>query len=722
MYNPIDRTTVQVEDNKYKLYNDSAPLFYKDENGNLKDIELTWNKDGDKYISNKNICYTEIDPSTKNIKIKADGGKDISIDFTISKVSFDGNDIDLDLTEVSCVDNKVNTKDVLFMLKNSRVMQLFKTPDKFKDCRIEYTISLNNCSLENKLNTKSTQLTNNDTFEIIDLGEKQGDWIFKSNGTDALESDFANNKDNAHIDFYVSKITDEFILQSNQYTEDEEFNSNLSDYNSCKIGWEGSSMYLKDTIICYFKSQNIDNAENVIIDNICSMYDLTTIFEDDVNGRYFINSDNKKVGSFSYDNQGRFFVFFNTKDIPSNIINMFKRKTFDDVGYIDKTLDNFKSDINNMFSYKYSAMLEDTDCYESSSLGEYIIKFGNTPFFIKRPSLFDKDLNSIGICSHSMKKNDNDTFTYTKYFTDNISRKDNSSIKYIDVDLQLAQEMINMNRNYPVPSGLFPVDPKTSTKFDTAREVETTADGSPDDAVIAGITYTTLTRYLLRDNCTKNKNVSSGYGTSTTSWSGSWNFGCSLHQFNTSSITDTVTNAVFKFYGKHENVATGTVVGDPIADRPLTMIALKSSSIQDPSEGETATYTTNDWNSFDGFTSAWDSSDVTEYGTSCDMKQNTHFLDGNMEYNTFNSTFYTNVENDSNVFIYFMDKDLTYDDDFAITAGMGQDTANTSSCKRNVYCYGNDHTTVSYRPYLEVTTGTAPATPTENATFFGANF
>ena len=55
MYTPINRTTVQVEDNKYKLYNDSAPLFYKDENGNLKDIELTWNKDGDKYISNKNI-------------------------------------------------------------------------------------------------------------------------------------------------------------------------------------------------------------------------------------------------------------------------------------------------------------------------------------------------------------------------------------------------------------------------------------------------------------------------------------------------------------------------------------------------------------------------------------------------------------------------------------------------------------------------------------------
>jgi hypothetical protein len=723
MNQAISRTTVK-DGNKYKVYQKSAPLFYKDENGDLKDIELTWTKDGNKYISNKNICSTEIDTTTKNVKIKADGGKDILIDFTISKVSFDGNDIDLDLTELSCVDNKVDTKDVLFMLKNSRVMQLFKTPDKFKDFRIEYTISLNNCSIINKLNTDTYQLTNNDTFEIIDLGEKTGNWIFESNGTDALENDFVSNKDNAHIDFYVSKITDEFILQSSQYTEDEEFNSSLSNYNSCKIGWEGSSMYLKDTIICYFKSQNIDNAEDVIISNICSMYDLTTIFEDDVNGRYFIDSNNKKVGSFSYDNEGRFFVFFNTKNIPSNIKDMFKRKTFNDVSYIDKTLDNFKSDINNMFSYKYNPILEDTNYYIGHKLGEYVIQVANTPFLIKKPSLFDKDLNIIGICSHSMKKNDDNTFTYTKYFRDNMSRKDNSNIKYIDVDLQLDEELISMYDRYTVPGNILPGNSKTTTNFDGARETETSAEGLPDDHYISGSYLTTIVKYLIKDNCTKTKQTSSGYGVTTTTWSSVWDIGCSLHHFDTSSITDTVTDASFKFYGKYENLSTGTVTGDAIDLRPLTMIALKSSSVQNSAEGQNNTnntYTTNDWNSFDGWTSNWDSSDVTEYGTSCDMKQGTNNVANDMEYDTFNSAFYTDVQNTNDVYIYFMDKDLMYDDDYAITQGLGQDNSTSSSGKRNVYCYGNDVTNTDHRPYLEVTTGTV-ATPTENATFFGANF
>ena len=75
------------------------------------------------------------------------------------------------------------------------------------------------------------------------------------------------------------------------------------------------------------------------------------------------------------------------------------------------------------------------------------------------------------------------------------------------------------------------------------------------------------------------------------------------------------------------------------------MIALKSSSVQNTTEGtnntSNNTYTTNDWNGFDGWTSNWDSSDVTEYGTSCDMKQGTNNANGNMEYDTFNSAFYT---------------------------------------------------------------------------------
>ena len=40
MNKPINRTTIQVEENKYKLY--CAPLFYKDSEGNYSDIDLTF--------------------------------------------------------------------------------------------------------------------------------------------------------------------------------------------------------------------------------------------------------------------------------------------------------------------------------------------------------------------------------------------------------------------------------------------------------------------------------------------------------------------------------------------------------------------------------------------------------------------------------------------------------------------------------------------------------
>ena len=59
MYKPIDRTTVQVGENKLNLYPVNAPLFYKDPDGNLNDIDLTFNDTtssiGDISLMNKGI-------------------------------------------------------------------------------------------------------------------------------------------------------------------------------------------------------------------------------------------------------------------------------------------------------------------------------------------------------------------------------------------------------------------------------------------------------------------------------------------------------------------------------------------------------------------------------------------------------------------------------------------------------------------------------------------
>ena len=44
MYNPINRTTVQTGENNYRVYPKNSPLFYKDNDGNLNDIDLTKRK------------------------------------------------------------------------------------------------------------------------------------------------------------------------------------------------------------------------------------------------------------------------------------------------------------------------------------------------------------------------------------------------------------------------------------------------------------------------------------------------------------------------------------------------------------------------------------------------------------------------------------------------------------------------------------------------------
>ena len=43
MWNPVNRTTVQVEENKYRIYPKQGPLFYKNKDGGFGEIDLTFN-------------------------------------------------------------------------------------------------------------------------------------------------------------------------------------------------------------------------------------------------------------------------------------------------------------------------------------------------------------------------------------------------------------------------------------------------------------------------------------------------------------------------------------------------------------------------------------------------------------------------------------------------------------------------------------------------------
>mgnify|MGYP001420272432 CR=1 FL=1 len=70
--------------------------------------------------------------------------------------------------------------------------------------------------------------------------------------------------------------------------------------------------------------------------------------EEYMDGYYFIKDGKKIGGYFSQDNI--FYAFFNTKEIPNNIKELFERKNFDSTSYIDLSLNDFYTAINNRFN------------------------------------------------------------------------------------------------------------------------------------------------------------------------------------------------------------------------------------------------------------------------------------------------------------------------------------------------------------------------------------
>ena len=82
----------------------------------------------------------------------------------------------------------------------------------------------------------------------------------------------------------------------------------------------------------------------------CSLYkdDEDYSGQEYMDGFYFIK-DKKKVGGYFADDNV-FFAFINTKDISDDIKTLFERKTFKDTSYMDISLDDFHTAINNRFN------------------------------------------------------------------------------------------------------------------------------------------------------------------------------------------------------------------------------------------------------------------------------------------------------------------------------------------------------------------------------------
>ena len=82
----------------------------------------------------------------------------------------------------------------------------------------------------------------------------------------------------------------------------------------------------------------------------------------------------------------------------------------------------------------------------------------------------------------------------------------------------------------------------------------------------------------------------------------------------------------------------------------------------------------------------------------------------------------TDIRTGSNFALAMIEHDVYYLDNY--NTGITGNFSNPSNATylHQLYTYQVDATDSANRPYLDVTTGSAPATPTENATFFGCNF
>jgi len=696
MYKPIDRTTVQVEENKLKLYPVNAPLFYKDPNGNLNDIDLTFNDTtssiGDISLMNKGIVSVgkrKGNNPEKIVGIRPDNTQDGSkqLEFSLNSVK-----INEELQELN-----VET-DLEVVLRLSKVLQLVKLNKNFSQCEIEFTIHLNGMNFINEKYTSESKIQEYG-FNITNIGENIGsDTLGMYNGYNSL------NKDISYLDFYVGKITDEYIT-TGEYTNEEEFgDADLSNYTLEQMYLGGSSIYFKDCVILACKPYNIENYENSIVNNLCDMYNLE-IFNDGGSGVYF-TKDNKKVGGY-YSNDNTFFAFFNTAEIPDKIKTLFKRKNFEDTSFLNITAAELESGINSRFNKNLDINV-DTNYLKEHGNGTFEIKVSEESFFIKRPIAFNENyLPTHHETMHTLKDNNNGTYTYTKYIAVNNSLDINNA-KYLDTALYVTTaEDVGITSSGASASNL--VIQGRLNALGTA--VITDADFNTDMGFPLSIpTGVDAMQTICGRNYNVTQTTSQGGGTTTTYRARGIQ---SLYHFASASITG-ATAVAWKQMGGYmhtDDILSGSEQHDHI-----DIIAIKSNA-------STSLNYSPFWNDFVGFSisPAWTPSDTTPYSSNVTIdapytygayvanpsgSSTTHTIN-------FNSDAITDINAVTNFQFMLLEYDRYYLDDTSAFRGYEG---------WGVYMGAQiDNTTTAYRPYLEITTGTV-STPTENATFFGTNF
>ena len=153
MWNPINRTQVQVSDNKFRIYDKRAPLFYKKPDGTYDDIDHTFNDAtstiGDISLMNKGVVSVgkrKGNNPRKVVGIRPDSNQHLGtqqLEFSLVNVELDGESQDFNVED-----------DLEIKLRAAKVMQLVKLHKTFNDCKIEFDIHAKGLELQNKKYTE----------------------------------------------------------------------------------------------------------------------------------------------------------------------------------------------------------------------------------------------------------------------------------------------------------------------------------------------------------------------------------------------------------------------------------------------------------------------------------------------------------------------------------------------------------------------------------------
>ena len=688
MMKPINRTTMQVAENQYRVFSKGGPVYYKNPDGKLNPIDLSFedtsSKIGDISLMKRNIVSVgkrKGDNPYKVVGIRPDNNQsgEKQIEFSLINVELDGEKQDFN------VENDLDIK-----ATHSYVRQLVKTNKSFSDYKVEFDLHLTGVNIENKKYSKELDLFDH-TYTLNNHGEGLGHRIFNDVYTNNYKK--TSNSELPHIDINIGKITNDFYVFGGNDSEFKKHptTSGMNMYDN------GGSMYLNGCLVISAKMHNFDSGdpEEIMVNQFAKILGAT-IENDDGFGRYFIKNGKKVGGYYMYENV--FLACINTKKIPDSIKDNFKFKDFNSTTYTLLKLDTLEEKINEVF-LSIPKVLVDKDYYEPHENGSFEIKIKNESFYISLPVLFNDNGDMIdSATNHTLTKISDDLYRYTKYFSLTGVLSPNA-IKYIDTNVNLSHDDLMVYRSIPAWGGSSS-QVKTATNLTAMRHATSGTNGTN-----------------LNDNFMQVSAGDYGLKSSGKTTTYRWLIYQKHFAFDSSGVTDTITDAKLSLLGTYyidpqTTDNCGNTVSTEYPNIPLR--CLKSN--------HSTTAASSNWNAFVGHGNYWVAlGSCTEYSDSYDFdapndtpSNSASTADGLRQDIPLNSAAKTDFKDDDTFKLALIDNDQYY-------GSLNSCYAKTATGTYYARIATNANAGANNRPYMIITTQAA-TTPEDNAIFFGTTF